>query len=99
MFSQRLELGDLLKEKGVKKRFDGLKKQRILTTSQYEILYPEPGIMFQEDRVDITLWVLIARQLIPLKKYIDWNQTPGPFSQQDKWPHHMLRYVKRTTIK
>ena len=96
MISQKRELRDILKEKRIKKRFDELKTTRALTTSQYEILYPKPEIAFQEDKVDISLWVFLARQLIYQERYIDWNKAPGPLDQL--WQHHMLRYMMRKTI-
>ena len=91
IISQKRELGEILKEERIKKEFEGLKKKRkpILSGYQYKILYPEPGTKFQEDKVDISLWVILARHLIRQERYIAWDQDPGP--DDNLWGHHMLR--------
>ena len=89
IISQKRELGEILKEKRIKKEFDGLKKKRALNSYQYEILYPKPGTKFQEDKVDISLWVIVARYLIRQETYIAWDEEPGP--EDNLWGHHMLR--------
>ena len=91
IISQKRELGEILKEERIKKEFDLLKKKRkpILSGYQYKILYPEPGTKFREEKVDISLWVILARHLIRQERYIAWDEDPGP--ADNLWGHHMLR--------
>ena len=61
----------------------------VLGAHQYAILYPNDGSKLQEHQVDITLWVIIARNLLHDRHLINWDKTPD---KDDDLPlHHILR--------
>jgi hypothetical protein len=86
-----VELEDLLNASKIKKEFRGLLKCRVLNLQQYEILYPKDGERLNENDVDISLWVILARNLLQDRHLINWGKTPGP--QDDLPHHHILRSV------
>ena len=87
---QRISLQDLLQIPKIQKLFCSLKKSHRILSHQYKMLYPDDGSPLKEENVDISLWVVLARNLVKDRNMIDWDRTPRP--DEDLLPHHVLRY-------
>ena len=71
-----------------------LRKKRILLPHHYDVLYPSDGADLREKEIDITLWVILARNLTTVKTTINWDiKEIKP--EDDLKPHHILRYVNQ----
>lgn len=86
-------LQEVLDKDNVKNQFLNLRKQKILSYKQWNILYRPEGVSMQE--IDITLWVFLMRNIALNKhiiKEIHWNEVPRP--SQIEWYHDVLRIKK-----
>ena len=94
---QRITLQDLLQIPKIQSKFCFLKKTHKILHHQYKILYPDDGSPLKEDNIDISLWVVLARNLVKDRDMIDWVRTPRP--DEDLLPHHVVRYANETYCK
>jgi len=75
---------------------DDLLRRRVISEKQWLLLYPENSNV-NLARIDITLWITLLRNLIPLSRLgvrnIRWNEAPN--DDEKEWYHDVLR-IKET---
>ena len=82
-------LSQALQNAAVSDELSKLKKRKVLQSTQYQILYPNVGGEVCEKQIDMTLWVILARNLTVDRHMINWDAAP---SDDDDLPqHHILR--------
>ncbi|KAK2150985.1 hypothetical protein LSH36_380g02079 [Paralvinella palmiformis] len=84
---ERKSLAQVLCEKK-NQLHDLMSKQRIITRSQYDVLYPFTGDM---STIDISLWLVLARNITmkSSRKGIIWNRSPE--KHETLWAHDLIR--------
>ena len=68
--------------------YELMTRQRVLSRSQYDVLYPFTGDM---SKIDISLWLILARNVTPksARKGINWSQSPE--RHETHWAHDLIR--------
>ena len=59
-----------------------LVSKRIITQPQFEILYPPSSLPVNEDEIDLTLWVILLRNITSKAKKNKWVVDPQPWQRQ-----------------
>ena len=81
---------DLLNYPKIHDTFRKLTKTRAITAAQYHVLYPIDSTVVCTSKIDMSLWVILARNLVPNCDQIQWNKTPA---EEDQLPeYHIIRY-------
>ncbi len=73
---------------GKKRSFEKLKRRRVISAANFDILYPPSQGSVNERDVDISLWLILARNLCPSRN-ISWRGVPG--SRDLEWQHDVIR--------
>ena len=68
--------------------FKNLRKKRVLSKSQYDILYPSHDLVHLSN-IDMTLWVILARNLTKGRQHVRWNEYPD--DRNITWQHDVIR--------
>ena len=84
-------LDNVLKFEEIVELFKSLKKKRIIQAHQYHVLYPDGCGSIDLNAVDMTLWVILARNLTVDRHMINWDATPG--AEDDLPQYHIIRYT------
>ena len=71
-----------------KSRFESLKRRKIISAANFDILYPPNQGPLNERDVDISLWLILARNLCPSRN-INWGAASG--SRNLEWQHDVIR--------
>ncbi len=71
-----------------KSRFESLKKRKVISAANFDILYPSNQGSLKERDVDISLWLILARNLCPSRN-INWRAAPR--SRDLEWQHDVIR--------
>ncbi len=72
-----------------KEELTALKKKCVISGAQYATLYPGDNQKIRISRIDMTLWLFLARNLTTGRKSIKWNSSPG--ANDVKWQHDSIR--------
>jgi len=77
-------------------KMDDLLRRRVISETQWCQLYPENSNV-NVAKIDITLWITLLRNIIPLSRLgvrnIRWNEAPS--DDETEWFHDVLR-IKET---
>jgi len=77
-------------------KMDDLLRRRVISEKQWLLLYPTNSNA-NLDRIDITLWITLLRNVVPLAKLgarnVRWNEAPN--EDETEWFHDVLR-IKET---
>ncbi len=81
-----MTLEQALNEK--KSQFESLRRRKVILAANFDILYPPNQGSLKERDVDISLWLILARNLCPSRN-INWSAAPR--SRDLEWQHDVIR--------
>ena len=70
-------------------KMEGLRRKKVINNLQFETLYPSSGCSPRLASVDMTLWIVLARNVCKGRHNVNWTSYPTPL--QTKWQHDLLR--------
>ena len=75
------------------RKMNDLHRRRLISVAQMKILYPD-GTNADLSRIDITLWIILLRNLVPEASVTRFNWNRAPTDDETDWFHDVVRILE-----